>query len=344
MHRTPFKTFLYIGITSCLLSMQSCKLDPPVYPNSLSDTSGLPAVDVLKKPHLFVFTSAKGLNVLPHPSRICTTTDGTKYITSAAEGKVFKLDALGRITILLNDVKKPTGIKLDQEGNVYVMLTGENKIAKISPGGKVSTVKINAYTNSAQDLAIASDGTLYIADTGNSRILKVSQDGTVVPLAGKIATFGLKDGTGENAHFSYPTNIRLASDGFLWVIDGDGSNNNWGQTIRRISKKGQVSTYFTQQNKALSITDVAVAKLDKELNPSPVINLFLTYNNNTVAHFATDGQQTLLAKITTPGHTDGDIITAQFHGPSGVCVNGTSVYIADEENNSVRKIAAVKPN
>ena len=341
MRKIYLKQIAYVSMITGFLSIHGCKLDAPIYPDS---TIAGPIGEDIKKPHLFVSTYAKGLNTLPRPSRVCTTPDGSIYVTSSTEGKVFKLDASGNVTLLLKEVKKPMGIKADKAGNVFVMLTGENKIIKISPNGTASNVKINANTNSAQDLAIANDGTLYIADTGNSRILKVDQSGTVTTLAGKITVFGLKDGKGEEAHFSYPTNIRLASDGFLWVVDGDGSNNYHGQTVRRITQKGQVSTYFRQQNKALVIQDIAPAKIDKDLNPSTAVSLLLAYSNNTLAHFSTNGVQTILSKITIPGHTDGDIITAQFNNPSGISVNGSSVLITDQDNNALRKIAAIKLN
>jgi streptogramin lyase len=341
MRKIFVKRIVYVGMITGFIGIHGCKLDAPIYPDP---STGTPVIDDVKKTHLFVSTYAKGLNTLPHPSRVCTTPDGNIYVTSYTEGKVFKLDAAGKVTVVLKDVKKPMGIKADQAGNVYVMLTGENKIVKIAPNGNVSTVKINANPNSAQDLAIANDGTLYIADTGNSRILKVDPSGTVTTLAGKIAVFGLKDGKGEEAHFSYPTNIRLAPDGFLWVIDGDGSNNYIGQTVRRVTQKGAVSTYFNQQNKAISIRDVALGKIDKDFNASAVVSLFLVYSNNTVAHFSTNGVHTMLAKTTTPGLTDGDITTAQFNSPTGISVNGTSVYITDQENNALRKIAVMQPN
>lgn len=342
MQKISIKNALYISCFAGLISLQGCKLDAPIYPDNTSSNSS-PVADDVNKPHLFVSTYAQGINTLPQPSRICTTSDGTIYITSASEGKVFKVNAMGIVTTILNNVKNPTGVKSDAKGNVYVMLTRENKIAKITSGGMVTNLKINADINSAQDLAIADDGTLYIADTGNSRILQVNTDATVITLAGKIATFGLKDGLGEDAHFSWPTNIRLSPDGFLWVIDGDGANAK-GQTIRRVTKKGQVNTYFTQQNKALAIMDMALAKIDKDLNPSSNVSLFLVYSNNTITHFATNGIQTTLAKITATGFTDGDIMTAQFFNPSGISINGSYVYITDQGNNALRKIAAVKPN
>ncbi|MBD1363062.1 hypothetical protein IDJ77_04495 [Mucilaginibacter sp. ZT4R22] len=342
MHKIFIKNPLYISFIAGLISLQGCKLDAPIYPDN-SGSHNSPTVDDVKKPHLFVSTYVQGINTLPHPSRICTTADGTMYITSAIEGKVFKVTTTGIVTTVLKNVKNPVGIKSDSKGNVYVMLTRENKIAKIAPGGTITTVKINADINSAQDLAIAGDGTLYIADTGNSRILQVNTDGIVTTLAGKIATFGLKDGIGQDAHFSTPTNIRLASDGFLWVIDGDGAKAT-GQTIRRVTKKGQVNTYFTQQNKALTIMDMALAKIDKDLNPSSAVNVFLVFSNNTIIHFATNGVQTTLAKITTAGFTDGDIKTAQFSNPAGISVNDSCLFITDQDNNALRKIAAVKPN
>ncbi|TWR28843.1 DUF839 domain-containing protein [Mucilaginibacter pallidiroseus] len=344
MKKRTLCQLLYAVLATALL-LTSCKLDPPIYPQH--DTEGETVPGQPQHPvvntNLKVTTVMSGLDNVPQPSRICTTVNGNIYVTSFSRGMVFKITAAGSVTTVLRNLDKPQGIKADKNGNIYVMITGANKIIKITPDGQATNIPLSLPIDGAQDLAIADDGTIYIADTGNQRILKVKSQGEATVFAGKIDVFGLKDGVGSNAHFSSPSNIRLAADGFLWVIDGNGVDRS-AKSIRRITKSGQVNTYYLQKTKGLFISDIAVAKRDKQLISSPVENLFLVLSNNTLSHLGTNGVETIISPTTASGFLNGDIKQAQFSNPTGISVSGANIYIADQNNNAIRKITSSKTN
>ena len=80
-------------------------------------------------------------------------------------------------------MRSPAGITLDQEGNVYVADTGNNRIQVFSSNGTFITkwgdvTKWREYGNgnftmrSPQGIAVdSSSGNVYVDDTGNSYIL-----------------------------------------------------------------------------------------------------------------------------------------------------------------------------
>lgn len=344
MKRKSLQQALCLGFTIGVL-LTGCKSDPPIYP--VTETPGNTIPNQPSNPvdtyGLTASTLISGTDKIPQPSRVCTTINGIFYITSMTQGKVFKVISGGVVSTVLKNVNNPLGLKADLKGNIYVMITGDNKIMKITPGGKATEIKINMPINGAQDLAIADDGTIYIADTGNQRILKVDTYGNAVVFAGKINVSGLKDGTGSDAHFSTPTNIRLAGDGFLWVVDGNGVDKS-SQTIRRITKSGQVNTYYLVKTKGVAINDFAVAQRDKVLNTSLVENLFLIFTNNTIMHLRTDGVEAIISPTMNPGFVNGDLKTAQFANPTGISISGANMYIVDQNNNALRKIVRYKIN
>jgi hypothetical protein len=87
-------------------------------------------------------------------------------------------------------MRAPAGIALDQEGNVYVADTGNNRIQVFSSNGTFITKWGGGgeYHSSADGqmrapAGIASDsssGNVYVADTGNNRIQVFSSNGTFI--------------------------------------------------------------------------------------------------------------------------------------------------------------------
>src|SRR5258705_411907 len=56
-------------------------------------------------------------------------------------------------------------------------------------------------------------------------------------------------------------------------------------------------------------------------------------SSQTVTTFAGDN-----APTGTPGFTDGTGTAARFSNPTGICTDGTNLYVTDEDNNAIRKI------
>jgi sugar lactone lactonase YvrE len=84
-------------------------------------------------------------------------------------------------------------------------------------------------------LDIDSSGNVYVADTHNHAIRKVAPDGSVITIAGHPSRPNLVDGSRGIAGFSYPTDVALAPDGSLYVLDGS--------QIRHVSVSGDVETF-----------------------------------------------------------------------------------------------------
>lgn len=339
-----FKTkqaFLLIFVA--LIILEGCKKDKPVYPlTNPSEETGVitpPIVDTDST--LLVSTIISGLNTLPQPSRICNNKEGSLFISSPLQGKVFKVTPKGKITTILQNRKDPVGLTTAKNGDVYVALAGEDQIVKITPGGAVSNIDISIGLNKPLDVAIAENGTLYIADTYNRRIVKLTPKGLATVFAGSTMVFGTSDGVGQQANFCFPSNIKLATDGFLWVVDGN-AEDKIGQKVRKISTKGEVKTIFTEKNENMAILDIAVSKKDKGLNPSSVENLFLVHQSNAISYLSTTGTETPILKKVFAGNVDGPLKNARFNTPSGVAIYVDDMYIIDYGNNSLRKITKKK--
>jgi len=90
-------------------------------------------------------------------------------------------------------------------------------------------------------LARSGSGDIYVADCKNNCVRRVSADGTVSTVAGFCSnltkyTGQFADGPAEQARFYCPTDVALAPDGSLVVVDKENAR------IRKISPDGQVST------------------------------------------------------------------------------------------------------
>ena len=221
----------------------------------------------------------------------------------------------------------PSGIGVDQSGNIYVAEQDYNTIRMISTNGTVSTVAgyptldtngilikgydndvhIGAYVDGSGDKArfnfpagivVDKAGNLYVADRANHVIRKIyaptvgsksnPTNWLATTFAGTAGVMGTNDGTGANALFGY-NGYYPGPSGV--AVDNDDNiyvTDNGNNTIRKITLSGVVTTIGG------------------------------------------------LARIT--GSSDGAGQSAQFDAPSGITVDsGGVLYVADLLNNTIRK-------
>ena len=186
--------------------------------------------------------------------------DGALYIADQANQRVRKVTPEGRITTVVGtgeagfggdggpalearlqgpagQAASPSGkIAVDARGNLYIADSGNQRVRKVSPEGRITTVAgsgveegdigegvpaVEARLARPTDVAVGPDGTLYIADTDHSCVRKVTPDGRIHTVAGVC---GQEGSTGDNgpataALLWRPFGLDLGPDGTLYIAD-----------------------------------------------------------------------------------------------------------------------------
>jgi hypothetical protein len=258
-------------------------------------------------------TTVGAVGVARFVSPIGITTDGTNlYVTD--NNTIRKIDLGAPTAAPLVATSPPTTPQV-------TTLAGYPGLA-----GTADAVGLNARFN--LPLRLTTDGTyLYVADGNNYAIRKVAiATGQVTTIAGTPGIFGTnptKDAngnpitaqTGENTHFNGPNGI--TTDGTnLYVTD-------WGPVIYGGPQRGQVifSVSLTLIPSTLipnGFTSSAVTKIAGTQNAISTDTNLLPYGPNQPSPLAPN--------------------SALFNCPIGITTDGTSLYVTDTDNYTIRKI------
>lgn len=226
-------------------------------------------------------------------------------------------------------------------------------VTRVANGGNVQTLAGSpnqpgyadgqgaaARFNSPQGVAVGPDGTVYVADQQNHVIRRVAPSGRVSLLAGTAATSGdYADGRGAVARFGYPSGVAVGPDGTVYVADKE---NN---VIRRITPAGLSSTWAGSPYEAGSADGAGhSARFNQPSAIAVAANgtVFVAdYGNHSIRRISAAGVvSTLAGRAGQAGYADGRGAAARFRHPGGVAVGPAgTVYVADSENNVIRRIS-----
>ncbi len=247
--------------------------------------------------------------------------------------------------------ESPVGITTD-DTYLYVVDSNNHTIRRIVIAtGVVTTLAGTAGRGSADGMGaaarfdfdetagITTDGTyLYVADYRNHTIRKiVIATGVVTTLAGTAGEYGSADGVGAAARFNYPYGI--TTDGtHLYVAD------TYNSTIRKIEiATGVVTTLAGTAGEYSSADGVGAAARfsDPQGITTDGAHLYVADSSNSTIRkvvIATGVVTTLAGTVGLSGSTDGTGAAARFYYPYGITTDGTHLYVADSENNTIRKV------
>ena len=277
------------------------------------------------------------------PAGVVTTLAGTPGVTGSADG-----------TGSAARFYSPFGIAVDSAGNLYVTDLNNHTIRKITPAGVVTTVAGAAGVIGSTDgsgsaaqfhypagIAVDSVGNVYVADTYNYTIRKITSAGSVSTFAGTAGVYGSANGTGSAALFSFPNGVAVGGEN-VYVAD------TWNCTIRKITS-ARVVTTVAGSGAAGNVNGTGSAaqfNYPYGLSATSTGTIYVadSYNREIRKITSASAVTTLAGSATTDGggvgSTNGTGRAARFFNPNGVTVTGTTVYVADSNNSTIRKITS----
>jgi sugar lactone lactonase YvrE len=200
------------------------------------------------------------------PNGLALDGQGELFISDIGAHCIFKLDRRGRLTLVAGTgeagfsgdggpaksarLRSPHDLLVDQQGNLLVADTGNQRIRRIDERGLITTVagdgrplqsNYNGVApplslNNPQGLALAADGSLLIADTYNHVVRCLDQQGKLTILAGSVAGYGGDGGPAEKAQLNLPMAVAVSPDGIVFISDAGNSR------LRRVAADGRIQT------------------------------------------------------------------------------------------------------
>jgi sugar lactone lactonase YvrE len=315
------------------------------------------------------FGSADGTGAearFTNPQDIAVDANGTIYVADAGNHTIRRITADGVVSTLagvagqkgstdgpIADARfnSPTGLAVDNAGNLLVVDRLNSTVRMITPGGTVSTLAgkpdtvgstdgngANARFKFPNDVAVDAQGTIYVSDGDNFTVRRI-RNGVVSTLAGRAGEQGSVDGNGSNARFERPTGISV--DGLGNVYLGD----RLGEAVRKIDPAGNVSTLAGTSNAPGAEDGIgAQARFSQPdgIAVDSAGNVFVSdRRNNNIRKISSSAVVTTLAgTVPQSGSTDGTGDQARFSVPDGIAIDALgNALVADRGNEVIRKIS-----
>ncbi len=251
----------------------------------------------------------------------------------------------------------PSDVVADAAGNVYVADTGNNRVRRISPDGRIATYAGTGVADYNGDnipateaqlagptgLALDAAGNLYIADSDNYRVRKVTASTGVITTVAGTGRIGFSGdgGPATQAEMQLPFGLAVDRNGVLYI--GDRRDGR----IRRVGPDGVITTFAGTGTRGYDGDDKPAK--DARIGTTG----FMTTDADGNLYFA-DTSNHRIRRVTTStgvittvagngvagrGGDGGDPKLAQLTAPYDIALDGAgNLYIADWGNWLIRKL------
>ena len=301
----------------------------------------------------YTVSNACGSATATYVATVNSTVTNAIINTIAGDGTVGFGGNGGAATLAM--LSTPTGVALDNSGNLYIADFGNNQIRKVNSSGIITTISGNttggysgdggaatsAELNEPYGVAIDNSGNIYVSDVLNSRIRKINTAGIITTIAGNgTIGYGGDGGPATAAEFNNPNQMAIDDTGNILVADF--ANNR----IRKISISGSI--YTIAGNGIAGYSSDGILAISAELNhPSGVAvdavgNIYIADGqNNRIRKVSTAGYISTIAGTGTAsfGGDNGAATAATLNNPSSIAVDASgNIYITDQNNQRLRMI------
>lgn len=257
-------------------------------------------------------------------------------------------------------VDNPFGITRGPDGALYFCEYTGQRIRRIDPAGKITTVAgtgavgysgdggpaLSATFNKPHEVRFDAKGDLYLTDMVNHAIRKIDmKTGIISTFAGTgEAGYSGDGGPAEKAQLKQPHSLQFGPEGDLYICDIG------NHVIRRVDMKTGIISTFSGTGKAGDTPDGAPIagtplKGPRSLDFDRAGNLWLaTREGNQVFQF--DLKAGVIHHVAGTGKSGfsghgGPAKEATLSGPKGIAIDAAgNVWLADCESHSIRMIDA----
>lgn len=220
-----------------------------------------------------------------------TTYDATKTIKNLGESQYFENSNQ-------QFLKNAEDIFIDENDNLYVADTGNNRVIKLTRDGKVELVITEACDLELKEpkgVYVHDDNTIWIADTGNRRIVVVDENGKSVREYGKPES----DVLGKNFTFDVEK-IYVNNMGYIYALKG--------ANIMRINSKNEFQGYMGAMDVGFSLKRYLIKTFgskemrEKSTRVEPTAyNNFMIVSDGTIYGVLSDGTSGQIRRLNTTG-------------------------------------------
>ncbi|MCA1674133.1 MAG: hypothetical protein LC799_18695, partial [Actinobacteria bacterium] len=303
------------------------------------------------------------------PAGIGSGPDGSLYVADFDDHRIRRVDRSGAITTVAGtgtpgfsgdggpataaQLQNPIGVAADGAGNVYITDSGNNRIRRIDPGGRIQTIAGDGTYASSGDggpasaaqlgwpylITVDAAGAVYFSES--SRVRRIDPGGTITTVAGTGSwEYSGDGGPATAAGLNGPLGLAVDGAGNLFIGD-------W-MRLRRVDTSGIITTVAGTGTSGYS-GDGGPA-VDAEISVAAGLavdasgNLFFAdVLNWRVRRVDANGIISTVAGNGVPGEAvDGGPATeASFDFPYGVALDGSDLIVSDPYNSRVRRVGGV---